>query len=92
MLYLTTHSHILFTVIWRQTYDKEPFRLREEGIKEMFYLTTNSTHLRLYGIRHTVKDHSNCERGRNKGNVLFNDKLNTFTVIWHQTYGKGPFR
>ena len=27
-------------------------------------------------------------------NVLFNDALNTFyfTVIWRQTYGKGPFR
>ena len=26
--------------------------------------------------------------------VLFNNTLNTFniTVIWHQTYGKGPFR
>ena len=30
-----------------------------------------------------------------KGNVLFNDALNTFilfTVIWRQTYGKGPLR
>ena len=28
--------------------------------KEMFYLTTHSTHfiLRLYGVRHMVKDHS----------------------------------
>ena len=35
------------------------------GRKEMFYLTTHSTHfyLRLYGIRHTVKDHSDRERG-----------------------------
>ena len=32
--------------------------------------------------------------GRKEGNVLFNDALNTFyfTVIWLQTYGKGPFR
>ena len=31
----------------------------------MFYLTTHSTHfiLRLYGIGHMVKDHSDCERG-----------------------------
>ena len=30
--------------------------------------------------------------GRKEGNVLFNDTLNTFyfTVIWRQTYGKGP--
>ena len=25
-----------------------------------------------------------------EGNVLFNDTLNTFTVIWCQTYGKEP--
>ena len=33
--------------------------------KEMFYLTTQSTHyiLRLYGIRHMVKDHSDSEIG-----------------------------
>ena len=30
----------------------------------MFYLTTHSTHfiLRLYGVRHMVKDHSDSER------------------------------
>ena len=28
-----------------------------------------------------------------KGNVLFNDAFNTFyfTVLWRQTYGKGPY-
>ena len=33
--------------------------------KEMFYLMTHSTHfiLRLYGVRHMVKDHSDSERG-----------------------------
>ena len=30
----------------------------KEGRKEMFYLMTHSTHLRLYDIRHMVKDHS----------------------------------
>ena len=34
------------------------------------------------------------KEGRKEGNALFNDELNTyyFTVIWRQTYGKGPFR
>ena len=34
------------------------------GRNEMFYLTTHSTHfiLRLYGVRHMVKDHSDSER------------------------------
>ena len=33
--------------------------------KEMFYLTTHSPHfiLRLYGVGHMVKDHSDSERG-----------------------------
>ena len=37
----------------------------EEERKEMFYLTMLSTHfiLRLYGVGHMVKDHSNIERG-----------------------------
>ena len=32
----------------------------KEGRKEMFYLTMHSTHfiLRLYAVRHMVKDHS----------------------------------
>ena len=36
-----------------------------EGRKEMFYLTTHSTHfiLGLYGVRHMVKDHSDSEKG-----------------------------
>ena len=38
--------------------------------------------------------HSGCSATRrNERNVLFNNALNTFdfTVIWHQTYGIGPF-
>ena len=36
-----------------------------EREREMFYLTTHSTHfyLRLYGVRHMVKDHSDSEKG-----------------------------
>ena len=36
-----------------------------KGRKEMFYLTSHSTHfiLRLYGVKHMVKDHSDSERG-----------------------------
>ena len=35
------------------------------GRKDIFYLTTHSTHfiLRLYGVGHMVKDHSHSERG-----------------------------
>ena len=32
--------------------------------REMFYLTTlNTFYLRLYGVRHMVKDHSDSEKG-----------------------------
>ena len=35
-----------------------------EERKEMFYLTTlNTFYLRLYGVRHMVKDHSDSEKG-----------------------------
>ena len=36
-----------------------------EGRKEMFYLTTHSTHfiIRLYGVGHMAKDHLDSERG-----------------------------
>ena len=33
------------------------------GRKEMLYLTTHSTHLRLHGVGHMVKYHSDSERG-----------------------------
>ena len=37
---------------------------RVEGRKEMFYLTTYSTHFiyGLHGVRHMVKDHSDSEK------------------------------
>ena len=31
--------------------------------REMFYLMTHSTHLRLYDVRHMVKDHCDSEKG-----------------------------
>ena len=56
-----------FMVIWRQIAREETYKV--VGLtscrKEMFYLTTHLTHfiLRLYGIRHMVKDHSDSEKG-----------------------------
>ena len=38
----------------------------------------NTFHLRLYGVGHMVKNHSDSERGERERNVLFNDALNTF--------------
>ena len=36
--------------------------VRKEG-NVLFNYTFNTFYLRLYGIRHMVKDHSDCERG-----------------------------
>ena len=41
-----------------------PFTPARERRKEMFHLTMHSTfYLRLYGVRHMVKDHSDNEKG-----------------------------
>ena len=42
-----------------------PISVRKDEGRIMFYLTTHSTHfiLRLYGVKHMVKDHSDSERG-----------------------------
>ena len=34
-------------------------------------------------------NHNHHTSNGEEGNVLFNDALNTFMVIWRQTYGKG---
>ena len=48
-------------------------KARERNV--LFNDALNTFYLRLYGVRHMVKDHSDSERERN---VLFNDALNTF--------------
>ena len=50
----------------------------------LFNDALNTFYLRLYGIIHMVKDHSDIER--KEGNVLFNDTLNTFYL---RLYGVG---
>ena len=78
--YLTTHSthFILFTVIWRQTYSK--------GRKEMilFNDTLHTFYLRLYGVRHMVKEGRKCFYLTTHSTHFI-----LFTVIWHQTYSQG---
>ena len=42
---------------------KGPLRQREGGGNVLFSDALNTFYLRLYGIRHMVKDHSDCEKG-----------------------------
>ena len=50
---------------------------RERNV--LFNDALNTFYLRLCGVRHMVKDHSDSERDRDR-NVLFNDALNTFYI------------
>ena len=57
MIYLTTHSTYLIygymaSDIWK----------RKEG-NDLFNVALNTCYLRLYGVRHMVKDHSDSEKG-----------------------------
>ena len=36
--------------------------MNEEGVKNIFYLTTHSTHF-IYGVRHMVNDHTDSQIG-----------------------------
>ena len=55
-------------------------RERERERKNvLFNNALNTFCLRLYGVRHMVKDHSDNERERER-NVLFNNALNTFCL------------
>ena len=56
---------------------------RKEG-NVLFNDALNTFYLRLYGVGHMVKDHS--DSGRKEGNVLFNGALNTFYL---RLYGVG---
>ena len=47
-------QHILYTVLWGE-------RERERNV--LFNDTLNTFYLRLYGVRHMVKDHSDSEKG-----------------------------
>ena len=73
MFYLTTHSEHFNTVIWRESKPLHgllfPVSINGsfmEGRKEgnvLFNDALNTFYLRLYGVRHMVKDHSDSERG-----------------------------
>ena len=60
----TRQLHLSCTIC-RRTANLPGLAWQNERRKEMFYLTTLSTHfyLRLYGVRHMVKDHSGSEKG-----------------------------
>ena len=54
------------------------------GRKEMFYLTMHSTHfiLRLYGLGHIVKDHSDNERGNLLRHMGYSFRLTARVLLY----------
>ena len=66
MFYLTTHStHFIYgymaSDIWLRTILIVRKELRERNV--LFNDALNTFYLRLYGVRHMVKDHSDSEKG-----------------------------
>ena len=66
MFYLTTHStHFIYgymaSDIWLRTILIVRKRERERDV--LFNDALNTFYLRLYGVRHMVKDHSDSEKG-----------------------------
>ena len=92
MFYLTTHStHFIYGYMASDIWLRTILIVRNERERNvLFNDALNTFYLRLYGVRHMVKNHSESEKEREK-NVLFNDALNTFYLrymasdIWLRT-------
>ena len=56
---VTTESHNIIMVITNSP--RRPLRERERNV--LFNDALNTFYLRLYGVRHMVKDHSDSEKG-----------------------------
>ena len=54
--------------------------------KEIFHLTTHSTHLRLYGVRHMVKDPSDSERGNRCRHIGYSFRLTARIILYASSY------
>ena len=79
MFYLTTHStHFIYGYMTSDIWLRTILIARERNV--LFNDALNTFYVRLYGVRHMVKDHSDSEKGERERNVLFNDALNTFYV------------
>ena len=62
MFYLMTHStHFIYGYMASDIWLRTILIVRERNV--LFNDTLNTFYLRLYGVRHMVKDHSDSERG-----------------------------
>ena len=64
MFYLTTHStHFIYGYVASDIWLKTILIVREAEGHFLFNDALNTFYLRLYGVRHMVKDHSDSEKG-----------------------------
>ena len=64
MFYLTTHStHFIFGYMASHIWLRTILIMRRKEGNVLFNDALNTFYLRLYGVRHMVKDHSDSEKG-----------------------------
>ena len=64
MFYLTTHStHFIYGYMASDIWLRTILIVRERERNVLFNDALNAFYLRLYGVRHMVKDHSDSEKG-----------------------------
>ena len=64
MFYLTTHStHFIYGYMASDIWLRTILIVRERERNVLFNDALNTFYLRLYGVRHMVKDHSDSEKG-----------------------------
>ena len=90
MYYFSSFLKFIFCVIKFQQLKPARIPYRQSGRKEMFYLTTHSTHmyLRIYSVGHMVKDHSDSERGNRQpplhGRLFLTSSKGTLYIPSHK--------
>ena len=64
MFYLTTHStHFIYGYIVSDIWLRTILIVRKERERNVLFNDALNTYLRLYGVRHMVKDNSDSEKG-----------------------------
>ena len=72
MFYLTTHStHFVYGYMASDIWLRTILIMRERERNVLFNEALNTFCLRLYGVRHMVKDHSDNEREREREKKRF---------------------
>ena len=90
MFCLTTHStHFIYGCMASDIWQRTTQIAREEGKKEgniLFNDAVNTFYLRLYGVRHMVKDHSDSERGTHYRHMGYSFRLAATVLLYASSH------